>query len=53
MRATLIPRAREFLVVGQFVERVVWQLAAPLAGSTHSIKYRLAFVVDGAMRASL
>ena len=25
---------------------MVWQVAQPLAGSTHSFKYRLAFVVE-------
>lgn len=30
-----------------FAELVLWQLPAPLAGSTHSYKYRLAYVVGG------
>ncbi len=30
-----------------FAELVLWQLPAPLPGSTHSYKYRLADVVDG------
>ena len=29
------------------MELVVWQLAAPLPGSTHGYKYRLAYVVGG------
>jgi hypothetical protein len=29
-----------------FAEVVVWLLAAPLAGSSHQYKYRLAYVVD-------
>ncbi|MDR0781460.1 MAG: DUF6516 family protein [Pseudomonadales bacterium] len=33
---------------GRFAQIVVWQLPAPLAGSTHSYKYRLAYVVDEA-----
>ncbi len=30
-----------------FVEIVVWQLPAPLPGSGHALKYRLAYVVAG------
>ena len=30
-----------------FIEVVVWRLPQPLSGSTHSLKYRLAYVVDG------
>lgn len=29
-----------------FAELVLWELREPLAGSRHSFKYRLAFVVD-------
>lgn len=28
-----------------FVEVIVWKLPEPLSGSTHSLKYRLAYVV--------
>ena len=31
-----------------FVEMVVWRLPAPLSGSRHGFKYRLALVVNGA-----
>ncbi len=31
-----------------FVELVVWRLNEPVVGCTHSLKYRLAYVVDGA-----
>ena len=30
-----------------FAELVLWQLAAPLPGSSHRFKYRLAYVVAG------
>lgn len=30
-----------------FAELVLWQLPAPLPGSKHSYKYRLAYVVNG------
>ena len=30
-----------------FAELVLWELAAPLSGSKHCYKYRLAFVVSG------
>jgi hypothetical protein len=30
-----------------FAELVLWQLPAPPAGSTHTYKYRLAYVVKG------
>jgi Family of unknown function (DUF6516) len=30
-----------------FIEVVVWKLPQPLSGSAHSLKYRLAYVVDG------
>ena len=29
-----------------FAEIVIWQLPAPLGGSTHAFKYRLAYVVN-------
>ena len=31
----------------EFAELVIWELSAPLRGSAHGLKYRLAFVVDG------
>lgn len=45
MRAELLMRERRVLEAG-FIEVVVWKLPAPLSGSTHSLKYRLAYVVD-------
>ena len=43
---------RERLVLAEnvFVEMVIWQLQAPLSGSNHTFKYRLALVVDGECR---
>mgnify|MGYP003502962432 CR=1 FL=1 len=46
MQADLMMRERRVLEVG-FIEVVVWRLSEPLIGSDHSLKYRLAYVVDG------
>jgi Family of unknown function (DUF6516) len=45
MKAELLMRERRVLEVG-FVEVLVWKLPQALSGSTHSLKYRLAYVVD-------
>lgn len=47
MRAELLMRERRVLEAG-FIEVVVWKLPAPLSGSRHGFKYRLAYVVEGA-----
>lgn len=47
MKAKQLVRNRVALSASAFAEIVVWQLAAPLAGSAHAFKYRLAYVVDG------
>ena len=47
MKATPLLKSREVLSETAFVERVVWLLPTPLKGSTHALKYRLAYVVDG------
>jgi Family of unknown function (DUF6516) len=47
MKADLLMRERRVLE-GGFIEVIVWQLPKPLSGSTHSLKYRLAYVVAGA-----
>lgn len=44
MKAELLMRERRVLADG-FIEVIVWSLAEPLSGSTHSLKYRLAYVV--------
>lgn len=46
MKAELLMRERRVLEVG-FIEVIVWGLPEPLSGSTHSFKYRLAYVIDG------
>ena len=46
MDAKLILNERHILSENAFVEMVVWQLQSPLSGSHHSIKYRLALVVN-------
>jgi len=45
MKAELLMRERRVLEVG-FIEVIVWRLPEPLSGSTHSFKYRLAYVVE-------
>jgi len=44
MRAELVMRERRVLEAG-FIEVIVWRLPQALSGSTHGIKYRLAYVV--------
>lgn len=46
MKATSLLKERRILSETSFLDLVVWQVAQPLAGSTHSFKYRLAFVVE-------
>jgi hypothetical protein len=48
MRATLLIRNRVIYSESAFAEFVLWRLPAALEGSTHSYKYRLAYVVAGA-----
>ena len=47
MKATELFRQRLVLAENKFAELVLWRLSRPLAGSRHSYKYRLAYVVDG------
>ena len=47
MKATQLVRQRVEVRANAFAELVIWQLQAPLAGSSHAFKYRLAYVVDG------
>ncbi len=47
MRATELFRRRIPYSETAFAELVLWQLPAPLPGSAHSYKYRLAYVVNG------
>lgn len=47
MRATLLLRTRIVYSETAFAELVLWQLRAPLPGSKHPYKYRLAYVDRG------
>ena len=47
MEAVLLLRDRVVLSEEAYAELVLWRLPKPLAGSKHSFKYRLAFVVRG------
>ena len=46
MKAELLQKSRVTLSASRFVEIVIWQLPAPLGGSPHAFKDRLALVVD-------
>ena len=48
MKATQFVATRVAYSATAFAEIVLWQLASPLSGSSHSFKYRLAYVVSGA-----
>jgi hypothetical protein len=50
MPAELIDRSRTDFEDGSFVEIVIWRVPRPVRGSSHTFKYRLAFVVDGNVR---
>lgn len=47
MKATLLVRRRIVVAPDAFAEVVIWALPRALAGSSHSFKYRLAYVVNG------
>lgn len=47
MKATELFRRRIVYAETAFAELVLWKVPSPLKGSTHSYKYRLAYVVDG------
>ena len=46
MRAILLLRERLLLGGDRFADIVIWRVPAPVRGSSHPYKYRLAFVVD-------
>lgn len=48
MQAVELLRTRIALPEAAFAELVLWRAPAPVAGSVHQFKYRLAYVVDGA-----
>ena len=47
MKATELARTRIVYSEIAFAELVLWRLAAPLKGSKHRFRYRLAYVVHG------
>lgn len=47
MKAALLSRNRIIYSAPAFAELVLWYFPAPVEGSTHRFKYRLAYVVDG------
>jgi len=46
MTAELLLKNRHIISETSFVELIVWRLSAPLPGSRHNFKYRLAFIVE-------
>lgn len=46
MKAQLLIKQKFVMSEIAFAEIVIWQLPAPLDGSTHDFKYRLAYVVN-------
>lgn len=46
MKAELIVRMRQHLSERAFIEMVAWKVPAPVPGSDHGIKYRLALMFD-------
>ena len=48
MPAELLLDERHVLGESAFAELVVWRVTAPVRGSEHEFRYRLALVVDGA-----
>ena len=48
MKASKLLQRRVTYSEVAFAELVLWQLPAPLPGSAHTYKYRLAYVVGGA-----
>lgn len=47
MTAKLIEKSRTVISETAFYEVVLWHLPAPVMGSTHPFKYRLALVING------
>jgi len=46
MKAALLQKSRVTLSANRFADILIWQLPAPVSGSPHAFKYRLALVVD-------
>ena len=47
MKATLVARRRIVYAERAFAELALWRVPAPVVGSSHEFKYRLAYFVDG------
>ena len=47
VKATELLRRKIVYSKSSFAELVLWRVPEPLAGSSHPVKYRLAYVVDG------
>jgi uncharacterized protein DUF6516 len=47
MKTVAMMNERHVIAEDAFVEMVVWQVAQPVRGSLHRLKYRLALVVAG------
>lgn len=47
MKAMLLLRTRIAYSEAAFAELVLWRVPKPVAGSTHTFKYRLAYIIDG------
>ncbi len=47
MKAELHTEDQYEILPGLRVERTVWVVPAPLRGSSHNLKYRLALIADG------
>ena len=47
MKSVELVRTRVVYAENAFAELVLWRVPAPVRGSTHIFKYRLAYVVDG------
>ena len=48
MKAMLLLRSRIAHSETAFAELALWRVPKPVTGSTHTFKYRLAYIVDGA-----
>ena len=47
MKAVLLEKTRRVINETAFFEVVLWHLPEPVPGSVHSLKYRLALVIEG------
>lgn len=47
MKAQELVKQRVVISADVFADIVIWQVPAPVSGSSHRFKYRLAFVVHG------